>query len=120
MKLELEKWIFKFDEKLSSLQKELQNEKNANQELKKHWDEKHNTFRKEVEVMLNEKSEEFGAKIETLSTKMATEHDSLRNEFTKLVTEKMGKMEISLCSKMDSKDLLVKKNIETMFNEKHC
>ena len=34
VKLELEKWISKFDEKLSSLKKELQNEKNANAELK--------------------------------------------------------------------------------------
>ena len=35
MKLDLEIWISKFDEKLSSLQKELQNEKNANAELKR-------------------------------------------------------------------------------------
>ena len=33
--MELEKWKSKFDEKLSLLQEELQNEKNANAELKK-------------------------------------------------------------------------------------
>ena len=130
--LKLEKWKSGFEEKISLLEIELQNEKDANVELKKKLDDhiktngitlselsssmdaNFNSCREEVATMLNEKSREMEAKIETLSSRMAIEDKALRNDFNKLLTEKVKEMEII----MDYKDKSLKETFEEMVSEK--
>lgn len=132
LNLKLEKWKSGFEEKISLLEIELQNEKDANVELKKKLDDhietngitfselsssmdaNFNSCREEVATMLNEKSREMEAKIETLSSRMAIEDKALRNDFNKLLTEKVKEMEII----MDYKDKSLKETFEEMFSEK--
>jgi len=129
--LEFKKWKSGFEEKISLLEIELQNEKDANVELKKKLDDhiktngitlselsssmdaNFNSCREEVGTMLNEKSREMEAKIETLSSRMTIEDKSLRNDFNKLSTEKVKEMEII----MDYKDRSLKETFEEMFSE---
>ena len=77
--LELEKWKSGFEEKISLLEIELQNEKNANAEWKKKIEN--------LETMLNETSGEIKSNIETISSTMTSEHQLLKEQFEKMMSE---------------------------------
>ena len=99
--LELEKWKSGFDEKLSSLEIELQNEKNANAELKK---------KLEDHIQTN------GITLAELLSTMDAKDKSLEEKLEKFVTEKIGDMETK--SSSDAKDKSLKEKLETFVMEK--
>ena len=113
---ELEKWKSEFNEKFSSLEIELQNEKDANADLKKKLEDRIETNG----ITLAELSSTIDAKVETLSSRMITEHNSLRNDFNKLAIEKVGEMEEKLSLKMDNKDQIVKETFSSKMVTEHA